>query len=150
MEKGTTNAREGPPEDEDAAMSQVLDGLYYSKEHLWVLVEDSVATVGITDHAQHTVGYATMVELPEDDREVHMGDEIATVQGRDDDLAVCAPVSGVVVEVNQELESNPEVVNQDPYGMGWIVKIDMSRQGEVDRLLSPEDYEDFLENEDEE
>lgn len=130
-------------------MSQVLEDLLYTKDHLWVLVEDAQATIGVTDFGQHLIGDVTIADLPEDDREVHAGDQIASLQGRDDDLDVASPVSGVIVEVNQDLENAPELINQDNYGAGWIVRVDIHRPAELDRLLTAEQYEEFLAREEE-
>ena len=131
-------------------MSHVVDGLYYTRDHIWIMVEDEQATIGLTDFGQIWVGDVTMVELPEDDRKVHCGDEVASIQGRDGDLPVNAPVSGKVIEVNQELENSPETINQDCYGIGWLFKVDMSNPSELDRWMEAEAYEEFLAREEDE
>ena len=126
-------------------MSQITDSVFYTQDHLWVLVEDSLATIGISDHGQHLLGDIMQVDLPEDDIDTAAGDQLASAQGRDEDLDFVAPVSGRVVEVNLELRETPELINQDPYGAGWLVRIDMTDDRELDGLMPAKDYEAFLE-----
>ena len=130
-------------------MSHIMDDLLYTRDHLWVLVEDSLATVGLTDFALGLVGDVTMVEPPEDDRDLHSGDEVAKILGREGEMAVCSPVSGQVTEVNQELEASPDIIGQDCYGMGWLYRVEMTRPSELDRLMEAEEYEAFLASEEE-
>ena len=118
--------------------------LQYTKSHEWVRVEDGVATVGITDHAQDELGDVVFVELPETGATLAPGDSFGAVESVKAVSDLYAPVGGEVVEVNGALEDSPEKINEDPYGEGWIVKIQVS--GEAD-LLSASDYEQFLEEE---
>jgi glycine cleavage system H protein len=127
-------------------MSNVMSDLLYTKEHEWVLVEDNVVTVGITDYAQHELGDITFVELPDDDQDVHAGDEIANIESVKAATPVYSPLSGRVVEVNANLEETPESVNQDPYGDGWIFRIETKGEAELDALLNAESYESYLED----
>ncbi len=117
--------------------------LKYTKEHEWARIEDDVATVGITDHAQEALGDIVFVELPEIGRQVAPGEAFAVVESVKAVSDVYAPVGGEVIEVNEELENAPEKVNTDPYGAGWIAKIRMS--GETVELLSDDEYHTFLE-----
>ena len=128
-------------------MSQVPGNLRYTKDHEWVMIEDNVATVGITDHAQHELGDITFVELPEDDGDVHAGDEAANIESVKAASPVFSPVSGHVLEVNTDLEESPENINHDPYGTGWIFRVEMTKMAEAEELLSAEDYEAYLEEE---
>ncbi len=128
-------------------MSQVSSELLYTNEHEWVLVEDNIATIGITDHAQSELGDITFVELPGDDDEFNAGDEACTIESVKAASPIYAPVSGKVVEINSELEDEPGAVNSDPYGAGWIFRLEMSDPEEVKKLLSPEAYEALLEAE---
>lgn len=128
-------------------MSSVPGNLRYTEEHEWVLVEDNVATVGITDHAQTELGDITFVELPDEDAELTAGDEACTIESVKAASPVFAPLSGQITEINNDLEENPESVNQDPYGAGWIFKIELADPAAADKLMSPEDYEAFLEKE---
>jgi glycine cleavage system H protein len=120
------------------------ESLRFTKNHEYVHLEDGVATVGLTDHAQTQLGDITSVQLPEDDVDILAGDEAATVESVKASTPVYAPMSGVVVEVNQELEDNPEIINQDPYGAGWIFRVEVRSAKEFGTLLTAEEYEAFL------
>lgn len=115
--------------------------LQYTKSHEWVRMEDGVATVGITDHAQEELGDVVFVELPEEGDNLSAGDTFGTIESVKAVSDLYAPVGGEVVEVNAELNDTPENVNEDPYGEGWILKIRTSEEGD---LLSAEEYEEFL------
>ncbi|MCX7934427.1 MAG: glycine cleavage system protein GcvH [Planctomycetota bacterium] len=126
-------------------MSNIPRSLRYTKDHEWVLIEDDVATVGITDYAQHELGDITFVELPEEDVELRAGDEAATIESVKASSPVYAPVSGKVTEVNSQLEESPEDINHDPYGAGWLFRIEMSNPEEIEDLMGADDYEELLE-----
>ena len=119
------------------------EGLKYSKEHEWVLVEDKVAIIGITEFAQHELGDVVYVELPEVGEKVVKDDPFGAVESVKAVSDVFAPVGGTVVEVNDTLPENPETINEDPYGDGWMIKVKLSAAGEVDSLLTAAEYEDF-------
>lgn len=125
-------------------MSTIPGNLHYTKDHEWVLVEDSVATIGITDYAQAELGDITYVELPADDSDVVAGNEAANIESVKAASPIYAPVSGRVIEVNGDIEGSPELLNEDPYGAGWIFKVEMSDESELDDLLSAEEYEEHL------
>jgi glycine cleavage system H protein len=116
----------------------------YSKEHEWVLVEGGVGTVGITFHAQKELGDIVYVELPKVGTLVEQGKSFAVVESVKAASEIFAPVSGEVVAVNDALSTAPETLNSDPHGAAWIAKIKLSAPEEVDRLLSPADYQAFL------
>ena len=118
--------------------------LQYTKSHEWVRVEDGVATVGITDHAQDELGDVVFVELPEQGATLAAGDSFGAVESVKAVSDLYAPVGGEVVEVNGALEDSPEKINEDPYGEGWILKLQISDEG---NLLSAADYEKLLEEE---
>jgi glycine cleavage system H protein len=118
--------------------------LQYTKSHEWVRVEDGVATVGITDHAQDELGDVVFVELPEMGATLAAGDSFGAVESVKAVSDLYAPVGGEVVEVNSALEDSPEKINEDPYGEGWILKLQISDEGD---LLSAADYEKLLEEE---
>jgi glycine cleavage system H protein len=118
--------------------------LQYTKTHEWVRMEDDVATVGITEHAQDELGDVVFVELPERGSSFEAGEAFGTVESVKAVSDLNAPVGGEVVEVNSGLEDSPEKINEEPYGEGWILKIRVS--GETD-LLSAEDYEKLVEQE---
>ena len=122
----------------------VPEDLQYTKSHEWVRVEDSVATLGITEHAQDELGDVVFVELPEQGITFEAGDSFGTVESVKAVSDLYTPVGGEVVEVNGALEDAPEKINEDPYGEGWIVKLNSSGEGD---LLSAADYEKLLEEE---
>jgi len=118
--------------------------LQYTKSHEWVRVEDGVATVGITDHAQDELGDVVFVELPETGATLAPGDSFGAVESVKAVSDLYAPVGGEVVEVNGALEDSPEKINEDPYGEGWILNLQISDEGD---LLSAADYEKLLQEE---
>lgn len=121
------------------------ENLLYSKTHEWVRVEGEMATVGITDYAQEQLGDVVMVDLPPVGKQVNAGQEMGTVESVKAVSEVFSPVSGEVVEVNGELEAHPELVNQDPFGAGWLVKLKVS-QVPAD-LMHAQAYETFVQEE---
>jgi len=118
--------------------------LLYTKEHEWARIEGDTATIGITDHAQEMLGEITFVELPAVDSEVSAGNEFAVAESSKAASDIYAPVTGKVTEVNNELESNPELINEDCYGKGWICKIEVTDKSSVDELMNSERYEQLL------
>jgi glycine cleavage system H protein len=122
----------------------VPEELQYTRSHEWVRTEGDTATIGITDHAQDELGDIVFVELPETGATFDAGDSFGTVESVKAVSDLYTPVGGEVVEANEALSESPEKINEDPYGEGWIVKIQVS--GEAD-LLSASDYEQFLEEE---
>ncbi len=121
-------------------MANVPEDLHYSKDHEWVRVEGDVAIVGITDYAQNSLGDVVYVELPKKGEEFATNESFGSVESVKAVSEVFTPVSGEVVEVNEQLNDTPEKVNSDPYGEGWMR---MSNSGEVDSLLTAAEYEDF-------
>jgi glycine cleavage system H protein len=122
----------------------VPEDLQYTKSHEWVRVEGGVATVGITEHAQDELGDVVFVELPEQGATLAAGDPFGAVESVKAVSDLYAPVGGEVVEVNGALEENPEKINEDPYGEGWILRLQISDEGD---LLSGADYEKLLQEE---
>ena len=122
----------------------VPEELQYTKSHEWVRTEGDTATIGITDHAQDELGDVVFVELPEVGTTFDAGDSFGTVESVKAVSDLYTPVGGEVVEVNETLNDQPEMINEDPYGEGWIVKLSASGEGD---LLSASDYEQFLEEE---
>ena len=121
-----------------------MSGLKYSKDHEWVRMEGDIATVGISDYAQEQLGDVVYVELPEAGRTVAQNEEAAVVESVKAASKVYAPVSGEVVEVNQALEDDPALVNGDPTGEGWFLKLRLSAPGELDGLMDEAAYADFV------
>ena len=128
-------------------MANVPEGLYYSKDHEWLKVEGDTGTVGITDHAQSSLGDVVYVELPKPGETFSAHDVFGSVESVKAVSELYFPVGGEIVEANQTLNDEPEKVNTDPYGDGWMVRIRISKTGEVDSLLSPAEYEDFIKSE---
>lgn len=118
----------------------IPSSLRYTKEHEWVDVEESIATVGITDWAQSELGDVVFVELPKVGDKVEMGEAFGTIEAVKAVSELFSPVTGNVVEVNAELETDPMVVNQSAYERGWMIKIEMSDPDELDSLLSDVEY----------
>ncbi|MCP3101245.1 glycine cleavage system protein GcvH [Myxococcus sp. K15C18031901] len=127
-------------------MSNIPSDLKYTKEHEWARVESDKVTVGITDHAQNTLGDVVYVELPKVGATVTEGQPFGTVESVKAVSELFAPISGKVLEVNPELESSPEDVNADPYGDGWLIKIAPSDTKQLDSLLSAAAYAKLLES----
>ncbi len=124
-------------------MSELPGDLQYTKEHEWLRREDDgSATIGITDHAQSALGDLVYVELPEIGQEVETDGEMAVVESVKAASDVYAPVAGTIVAVNEALSDDPEIINSDPYGEGWIVRMEMTSDGEG--LMSPEEYQALL------
>lgn len=117
----------------------------YTEDHEYVRLEGDVAVVGITGYAQDQLGDVVYVELPETGKTVSKGDEAAVVESVKAAAEVYAPVSGEVVEVNAELDGNPGLVNEDPEGGAWFLKIKLSDKGELDGLMDAEAYKTFVE-----
>jgi len=122
------------------------DNLHYTKEHEWVRVEeDGSVTVGITDYAQEQLGDIVYVELPEaSDDPVQKDEPLAVVESVKAVSDVYAPLTGRVSEVNDELPNSPEVINQDPYGDGWMVRMQLDNKDEIEELLSAAEYEELV------
>ena len=116
----------------------------YTKEHEWVLVEDGVGTIGITDHAQHELGDIVYVEVPKAGTHVERGKSFAVVESVKAASDIYAPVSGEVIAANGELAVKPELLNSEPHTGGWIAKIKLSAPEQIGQLLSAADYQAFL------
>ena len=118
--------------------------LKYTKDHEWARIEDDIATVGITDFAQGELGDIVYVEAPSVGSTTEQGVSCGSIEAVKAVSDLFAPLSGEVVEVNSELESNPQIINQDTYGKGWILKIKLSDAGEADKLLAADAYEQLI------
>ncbi len=122
-------------------MSNIPSELKYATSHEWIRNEgDGTVTIGITEHAQDLLGDMVFVELPDVDDEVSTGDDICVAESVKAASDIYAPVSGTVVEVNEELEDSPELVNSDAFGDGWLIRIKLDDASELDDLLDAEGY----------
>jgi len=130
-------------------MTEVPGDLKFAETHEWARVEpDGTITVGISDHAQDSLGDVVFVELPEVDAEVAARDEAGVVESVKAASDIYAPVSGTITAVNEVLEDAPETVNESPYDDGWFFRMQPNDLAELENLMSPEDYQTFCENED--
>ena len=118
--------------------------LKYSKEHEWIKVEGNTATIGITEYAQGELGDIVFVELPDVDDEINEGDTFGSVESVKTVSELYAPVSGKIVETNDELEDSPEFVNESPYEKAWMVKVELNDESQLDELLSAEQYSEMI------
>jgi glycine cleavage system H protein len=125
-------------------MSAIREDLKYTKEHEWVRASASIAETGITDYAQHELGDIVFVELPETGKIVKAGESLGTIEAVKTVADIFAPVSGTVIAVNSALSGQADLVNKDPFGQGWMVKIRMSAPGEFENLLSPANYRSLI------
>ena len=119
----------------------------YAKSHEYAHVEGGIATIGITDYAQKELGDVVFVELPQVGSQVEANEEFGNIESVKAASELFAPVSGEVVEINEELASRPELVNSDPFGDGWMMKVKLSAPEELDALMSAEEYEEYVEKE---
>jgi len=129
-------------------MAEIPANLLYSSDHEWVAIADGVATIGITHHAQDQLGDIVFCgDSPEPGKKVEKGDAVAVVESVKANSDIYSPVDGKIVAVNEELEEEPELVNSDPYGKGWILKVKLKDVDDVHELLNAEQYEKLVENE---
>jgi glycine cleavage system H protein len=128
-------------------MANTPEDLSYTKDHEWVRVRGTQATVGITDHAQHQLGDVVYVELPKVGDSFEAAEPFGSVESVKAVSEIYMPLTGSVVEVNEKLNDSPEKVNEDPYGTGWMIVIKMDNPSQVDGLLSAAEYEDYIKEE---
>ena len=129
-------------------MSNIPNELKLSKEHEWIKIDsEGVATVGITDHAQELLGDMVYVELPEVSNHVATGDETGVVESVKAASDIYAPIAGKIVEVNEVLADEPELVNSDPYNEGWLYKMSVADEADLDALLAADEYAELIADE---
>jgi glycine cleavage system H protein len=131
-------------------MANTPEDLSYTKDHEWVRVQGSEATVGITDHAQQQLGDVVYVELPKAGDRFEAGEPFGSVESVKAVSEIYMPVSGEVASVNETLNDSPELVNTDPYGDGWMIRLRIGNMAEIDGLLSAAEYEDYIKEEESE
>jgi glycine cleavage system H protein len=124
----------------------IPEELKYTEEHEWVRIENNIAIVGITDFAQGELGDIVYLEIDTLDSQIDSNEVFGTVEAVKTVSDLFMPIAGKVIEVNSSLEDKPELVNEDPYGEGWIIKIDISEQSQIDSLLSPSDYKNLIDS----
>lgn len=120
------------------------DTLHYTKDHEWISIEDGIATVGVTDFAQSELGDIVYVEVETLDEQIGISEVFGTVEAVKTVSDLFMPLSGTIIEFNESLEDEPEMVNEDPYGKGWMIKIKLDNPGEVSELLDAEAYKELI------
>ena len=125
-------------------MSTIPKNNLYTRDHEWLRIEGNKAEVGITDHAQKALGDIVFVELPDTEDEIDAGDEFGSIESVKAVNSLFMPVSGRVIAVNTELKDSPEIINEECYDEGWVIRLELSNQEESTELLSSEDYKEFL------
>ena len=125
----------------------IPDDLKYSEEHEWIKVEGKIATVGVTDYAQDQLGEIVYVELPSEGEEFSKSDTFGSVESVKSVNDIYMPISGRIAEINDPLTDGPEIINEDPYGEGWMIKIEISDKNEVKALMSASEYKSYISEE---
>ena len=129
-------------------MSDCPRELHYTESHEWVRLEnDDTVTIGITEHAQHQLGDLVFIELPDNNSGMEKGDELAVVESVKTAADVYAPISGEVIAINEQLSARPELINQDPYGNGWICRMKPENMDELSELMDADKYRDSVSEE---
>ena len=123
---------------------EVRDGLRYTEAHEWLKIQNNIAIIGITDHAQAELTDIVFVELPEIGKEIKKGEELCVVESVKSVSEIYSPISGNVVDVNKKLDDSPEVINESPYDDGWLVKLEIEDKLEIDSLLDVKLYKQIL------
>jgi len=125
----------------------IPNDLYYTENHEWISIDGKEAVVGISEHAQEELGDIVFVELPSVEEELDQFEEFGVIESVKAVSDVFMPVSGVIVEVNEDLMDEPEKINEDPFGRGWLIKVEIKDKGELDELMDSTEYQAFLEEE---
>lgn len=123
------------------------EDLKYHKEHTWVKISGKKGTIGITDYAQESLGDIVYIDMPEIDNAVEAGSEMSEIESTKATSSVISPMSGKIVKVNEELSETPEIINEDPYGKGWIAVIELENPSEAEDLMDATEYQKFVEDE---
>jgi len=125
---------------------EIPEGYFYTRDHVWVKVEDRMVVVGITDYGQKKLRDIVNVELPGIGQTVEEGEVLATVESIKASAEIYSPVSGRIVEVNTKLVDNPELINEDPYGRGWIARIELMEEKAFEELMEADEYRKYIED----
>lgn len=115
----------------------------YTRDHFWVRPEGNEAVIGLSDYLQEELGDAIFIDLPDLEDDIEMAGTFGIVESTRTVSDMTAPISGTVVEVNSELESSPELINEDPYGEGWLIRVQLDDPQQMDSLMTPEEYEEY-------
>jgi glycine cleavage system H protein len=123
----------------------ILEELRYSKDHIWArLDDDNRITIGLSDYGQENLGDISRIDLPEEGDEVIKDESFCSLESQNDVIDLFSPLSGEIIEVNQDLQDSPEIINEDPYQDGWIIRVDVPSTTEYYELLTADDYEEYL------
>ncbi len=126
-------------------MNHINEDLLYSREHHWILQEDGdTCKIGITDYAQEKIGEISFIDLPEIGENIFAGQGYASIESSQEVDELIAPITGNIIDVNEEILSDPKLINQDPYGKGWLLKIKLANKDDLKLLISPEEYMDII------
>ena len=125
---------------------EIIEHYLYTKEHEWVSIEDNVGTVGITDYAQAALGDITYVEMPGVDKDVEQFEQLLSVESVKSASDIFSPISGKIIEINEDLAEDPSILNRYCYDKGWIVKIEITDADETSNLLTADEYRNYLES----
>ena len=131
-------------------MVDIPNDLKYTEEHEWARVSDDWVEIGVTDYAQDALGEIVFVELPGEGDDITIGDSFGGIESTKSVSDLYAPISGEIIEINEALLDSPEIINEDPYGSGWIVRVKPYEESELDSLMNSQGYSNFLENQAEE
>ncbi len=123
------------------------EDIRYHKEHTWVKISGKKGTIGITEYAQDALGDIVYIDLPEEDSTIEANNEISEIESTKSTSSVISPVGGKVIKVNEDLSESPEIINEDPYGKGWIAVIELEDPSEADDLMDASEYEKYIEEE---
>ena len=127
---------------------QVPMDLYFIDDHTWVLVEDDIGTIGLSDYAQTELSEIVYIDLPDVGSEVVQGSPFGTIEAMKTVAELISPMSGEIVEINDDLENDPRLVNSDPYGEGWMIKIKIHEPDEIENIMTPQEYLSYVSGED--
>ena len=122
------------------------DNAKYTEDHEWVILEDGIATIGISNHAIEELGEVVFIELPESNIELSQSDEFGTIESVKTVSSLYTPLSGTIIETNTFLKDNPEIINESPYGDGWLIKVKAEKQSEYDVLMTCTEYQSYIES----
>ena len=122
----------------------IPEEIKYTKEHEWISLDDEVAIIGITDHAQSQLGDIVFVELPDVNSEINQNETFGVIEAVKTVADLFAPVKGLIIEINSSLEDSPDLINSDPYGTGWIIKVKVSDSSQYDGLMASNEYKEFI------
>lgn len=122
----------------------IPENLKYTKDHEWLKVDGDVAHIGITDHAQNELGDVVYVECETEGEKLTKGDPFGTIEAVKTVADMFMPIGGTVLEFNEELDENPEIINEDPYGQGWVIKIEITDSSEIEELMNADQYADHI------